>query len=377
MRREQLLYWITLLETQGIGLRTARRVRESVPTWEAARECAERNWLTLGLSPEVARSLDGAVRDARHARDVERIETAGVLYMLDTDEEYPELLREIATPPPVLFYHGTFAASADAVAVVGTRNCTAYGRRVAFDIGRALAQFGMQTVSGLARGVDQAAHEGALAGPGCTVAVLGSGVDCVYPPENQKLADRIANEGGAVLSEFLPWIGPSRHHFPQRNRIISGLCRAVVVVEADRRSGSLITAANALDQNRDVYAVPGSIFSAASRGANELIAAGAQPLLSAQDIALQLGGSALRLSEPLATTNTFADGSPVSARVAALRRELLRELGAGTQSSADFLAMPAFAHLTAAELGTQMTMLELQGSIQRGADGRFSLTGKP
>ncbi|MHB1682696.1 MAG: DNA-processing protein DprA [Bacilli bacterium] len=377
MRREQLLYWITLLETQGIGLRTARRVRESVATWEAARECAERDWLTLGLAPEIARSLDGAVRDARHARDVERIETAGVRYVLDTDGEYPELLREIATPPPVLFYHGTFAASADAVAVVGTRNCTAYGRRVAFDIGRALAQSGMQTVSGLARGVDQAAHEGALAGPGCTVAVLGSGVDCVYPPENQKLADRIANEGGAVLSEFLPWIGPSRHHFPQRNRIISGLCRAVVVVEADRRSGSLITAASALDQNRDVYAVPGSIFSAASRGANELIAAGATPLLSAQDIALQLGGFALRLSEPLATTDTFVEGSPVSDTIAALRRELLRELGAGTQSSADFLAMPAFAHLTAAELGTQLTMLELQGSIQRGADGRFSLTGKP
>ena len=369
MRREQLLYWITLLETPGIGLHRARRLQVSMATWEAARECAERDWQALGLSPESVRSLRGALRDARYLRDVERVEASGVMYVLDTDDEYPPLLKEIATPPPFLFYRGVFTAPSSGVAVVGTRKCTSYGRKVAFDISRALAQSGMQIVSGLARGVDQAAHEGALAAAGCTVAVLGSGVNRVYPPENQRLADRIAGEGGAVLSEFLPWVGPDRYHFPQRNRIISGLCGAVVVVEADRRSGSLITAAFALDQNRDVYAVPGSIFSATSRGANELIAAGATPVLSTEDITTQLSGRA-RSSDPSAPT-AVRSGSPVSA----VDAELLRELGTGTQSVSDLLAAPAFAHLTAAELGAQLTMLELQGSIRRGVDGRFFLGG--
>ncbi len=390
MRREQLLYWITLLETPGIGLRTARRVLEAAATWREASGRAERDWLALGLSPESARSLTRALREARHVRDVERIESSGVLYVLDTDDDYPPLLREIAAPPPILFYQGTFAAAKCGVAIVGTRNCTAYGRRVAFDIGRALAQSGMQIVSGLARGVDQAAHEGALDGQGCTVAVLGSGVNCVYPPENQRLADQIASAGGAVVSEFLPWIGPDRHHFPRRNRIISGLCRAVMVVEADRRSGSLITAAFALDQNRDLYAVPGSIFSAASRGANELIAAGATPVLSAEDARTQLCGDASWPGTSAATTQeggaVFTGGhgdAPSSAPfpgaaaigkgtpVSALDAELLREMGTGPQSVADLLVAPTLAHLTAAELGAQLTLLELQGKIKRGDDGRF------
>ena len=212
----------------------------------------------------------------------------GVVVLALPDRGYPPLLREIPDPPPVLFVRGRLDDRDDpAVAIVGSRRATTYGEAVARYLAEDLAGGGVTVVSGLARGIDTAAHQGALIPPGGrTLAVLGHGPDRVYPPENRALADAIA-ERGALLTEFPPGRRPRPHHFPRRNRLISALCRGVVVVEAAARSGSLITARLAAEQGREVYAVPGPITSPTSRGPNDLLADGAQPVRNALDIVSQ------------------------------------------------------------------------------------------
>ncbi|TYO97914.1 DNA-processing protein DprA [Desulfallas thermosapovorans] len=206
-----------------------------------------------------------------------------------TDNRYPEQLKNIYDPPPVLFVSGRADCLNDTtVALVGARKATPYGLSVAENLARELAGAGVTVVSGMARGIDAAAHRGALDAGGKTIAVLGCGVDVVYPRENGRLMGNIM-QNGAVISEFPPGTPPDAWHFPVRNRIISGLSKAVVVVEAARRSGALITAHVALDQGRDVMAVPGNITSKLSRGPNELIKQGAAPVLDAGDIIEELG----------------------------------------------------------------------------------------
>lgn len=203
------------------------------------------------------------------------------------DAEYPGMLREIFSAPLVLFYKGKLVPDANRIALVGARRATLYGKRVAEDIARDLAKAGVTVVSGAARGIDSAAHAGALLA-GRTVAVLGCGVDVVYPKENEKLLDEIA-EKGAVISEYAPGTQPLPSLFPMRNRIISGLSSGVVVVEAADRSGSLITAELALSSGRDVFAVPGAIYSEMSRGPNRLIQEGAKLVRGVRDILDEYG----------------------------------------------------------------------------------------
>ena len=200
------------------------------------------------------------------------------------DGAYPRLLREIANPPPALFFRGSLVeGDRQAIAIVGSRRPSLAGAGLARDIARDLGHLGFTVVSGLARGIDTAAHRGALEAGARTIAVLGSGVDVVYPPENADLADSIADHG-ALVSELLPGSRPLRPHFPRRNRLISGLAMGTLVVEAGEKSGALITAGFALDQNRSVYAVPGSPGHARSRGANRLLKEGARLVESAEDI---------------------------------------------------------------------------------------------
>lgn len=198
------------------------------------------------------------------------------------DPEYPALLKQIFQPPSVLFYRGRMQPTVHRLAVVGSRRLSAYGRSVAEALALELAKRGVTVVSGAARGIDSAAHRGALQ-TGRTAAVLGCGVDIVYPPENRKLLDAIA-EQGVVLSEYVPGTRPSPAFFPARNRIISGVSSGTIVVEAAERSGSLITAEMALSEGRDVFAVPGSIYSATSQGCNRLIQQGAKLVTQAQDV---------------------------------------------------------------------------------------------
>ena len=244
--------------------------------------------LWLGIPPA---ERGRRVADAREhaARAVERAASAKIAALPWFHPTYPALLREIVDPPIVLWLVGAAAClSEPAVAIVGSRRATPAGIAVARRIGRGLAEAGLVVVSGLARGIDGAAHQGALDAGGRTVAILGCGADVVYPPEHASLAKRVA-EAGALVSEFPPCTPPLPRHFPLRNRIISGLSRAVVVIEASDRSGSLITARAALDQGRDVLAVPGNVASGRYSGCHALIKDGAPLVETVEDVLNELG----------------------------------------------------------------------------------------
>ncbi len=238
-----------------------------------------------GVGAEMARAII-AQRDACDPAEEERKAARhGARIVAFPDADYPELLRTIHDPPLALYIQGEYtAADRRAIAIVGSRRCTLYGRGAADRLAFQLAHAGFTVVSGLARGIDVAAHEGALKGGGRTLAVLGGALDQLYPPECAPLAERIANGHGAVISEYTMGRAPDRTTFPYRNRVISGLSMGVVVVEADTRSGAMITAAQALDQGRSVFAVPGRIDSPSSRGTHQLIKNGARLVEDAADI---------------------------------------------------------------------------------------------
>ncbi|MEN6348100.1 MAG: DNA-processing protein DprA [Syntrophomonas sp.] len=213
-----------------------------------------------------------------------KLEQKGIRLLCIEDSDYPEMLKNIPNPPYILYLKGELNINAQCrIAVVGSRKATVYGKKTAFRIGKELAVHGMEVVSGMARGIDTQAHLGALDAGGGTIAVLGSGLNNIYPRENYKLYERIC-ESGLVMSEFSLDTRPEPGNFPNRNRLISGLCRGVVVVEAKVKSGALITADFALEQGRDVFAVPGPIDSEYSEGTNNLIKQGAQLITGADDI---------------------------------------------------------------------------------------------
>jgi DNA processing protein len=278
-----------------------------------------------------------------------------VIRLRPSDTLFPARLRAIFDPPPALYVRGggePGLLAGRAVAVVGARSCSAYGAQVARMLGRELAAVGLVVVSGLARGVDGEAHRGALEAGGPTVAVLGCGIDRDYPASNAQLSRRI-EETGLVVSEYEPGVEPAPWRFPARNRIIAGLSEAVVVVEARERSGALITADFALDEGREVFAVPGEITSALSAGTNALLKLGATPLISTSDVLVTLG------VEPPARSGV-ADVSENAATVL----EVVRDGPAG----ADELATRSV--LAADAVSVALTELELAGLIVA-ADGVY------
>ncbi len=263
---------------------------------------------------------------------------------------YPPLLAAIHDPPPQLWLRGRADVellARTSVAIVGARACSSYGRAVSRSLGRDLAAAGVVVVSGMARGVDGEAHRGALEGGGSTVAVLGCGIDRDYPVAHAELARRIADTG-LVVSEYAPGVEPAPWRFPARNRIISGLCRAVVVVEARVRSGALITVRYAAEQGRDVLAVPGEITSSLSAGANALIRDGAVPVLSVDDVLDAIGVVAAAPVRP----QPAGDSGRV---LAAVRAE---------PATADEIAR--IVGLPAAEVAGLLTGLELDGLVEQG-----------
>jgi DNA processing protein len=246
----------------------------------------------LGAAPGMTPAAAEKLLDPEAARiddDLRLMEHLGVRLVPAADPHYPRLLSQIFDPPPYLYVHGDLDdGDPCAVGIVGSRRCSPYGRMMAERLARDLAAAGVTVVSGLARGVDTAAHAGALGVRGRTVAILGSGLGAVYPSENRGLADRIA-ASGAVVSEFPMTAGPDAWHFPARNRIISGWCQGVCVVEAPTDSGALITAEFAVEQGRDVFAVPGPVTDPRSRGAHALIRDGACLVEDADDILAAMG----------------------------------------------------------------------------------------
>ncbi len=231
---------------------------------------------------------------------IDRLRAADIQFTVLGDDDFPERLQHIPDPPLALYYRGVLHSEPRVwVAVVGARTATRRGLQIAESIGRGLADNGATVVSGLARGIDGAAHRGALrAESGGAWAILGSGLQDVYPREHRGLAERIVQAGGAVLSEYPPHAAPFKGHFPERNRLISGLCQGVVVVEAGRRSGSLITAKAAGEQGRDVMAVPGPVGNPLSAGCHWLIKQGAALVENAEDVLAELGYDALARETP-------------------------------------------------------------------------------
>jgi DNA processing protein len=265
---------------------------------------------------------------------------------------YPPLLAELHDPPARLFLRGRPAEllARPAVAIVGARSCSSYGAQVARGLARELGAAGVVVVSGLARGIDGEAHRGALAGGGITIAVLGCGIDRDYPRSHAELARRIAEEG-LVVSEYPPGVEPAPWRFPARNRIIAGLARATVVVEARERSGALITADFALELGRDVFAVPGEITAALSAGTNDLLRQGAAPLLSADDI---LGALGLERAPPARAASLSQAAQAVSAVLrdgARATDELVRAVGLGSAEVAAALVELELAGLAASADG--------------------------
>ncbi|MFA6433412.1 MAG: DNA-processing protein DprA [Elusimicrobiales bacterium] len=237
-----------------------------------------------GASPEIISSFMAELAAADPHKELEAARKAGVRVLTAPDKDYPELLKTIYDPPLALYVKGKLAPGSVPVGIVGTRRPTDYGARSAAGLSRGLVKAGLTVVSGLARGVDTIAHEAAVGAGGTTWAVMGTGLGMVYPPENKKLAERILEGGGALVSEFPMADGPRPAHFPRRNRIISGLSHATVVIEGDFKSGSLITAKAALEQGREVLALPGPVDSVMSRGPNMLIKNGAALVEDAEDV---------------------------------------------------------------------------------------------
>ncbi len=277
-------YWLGFNKTPGIGARRLQQLIQAFGSVEAAWHAPKQDLIALGLEQRALRNLLQQRAQLDLDAELARVQAAGMRLLCWDDPDYPSYLKDIPSPPPLLFIRGEFLPSdAFAVAIVGTRRCSAYGREGARRIAGQLAQAGVTIVSGLARGIDGVAHRAALEAGGRTLAVLGNGLDMVYPPEHRQLAAQIMQQG-ALISEQAPGVQPEAKNFPARNRIISGLSMAVVVVEGRWSSGAVITAKQAIEQGREVFAVPGSILSANSEGPNRLIKEGATPLLDVNDI---------------------------------------------------------------------------------------------
>lgn len=288
-----------------------------------------------------------------------------------SDDEFPAQLLGLPEIPEVLYVRGGLTREdALAVAVVGSRRATTYGEGVAEELGAQLAARGVTVVSGLARGIDTAAHRGALRGGGRTIAVLGSGADVIYPPENRTLAARI-EEQGALLSQFAPGTAPHQHHFPLRNRVIAGLALAVVVVEAAERSGALITARLAAEFGREVMAVPGRVTSSASRGAHALIRDGAALVESWEDV---VAGLPTRWRDCVATAGVRVLGSADRQRdeQSGEARTVLGALGDEPVTMDEIIEKSGVSSGRAAAL---LLTLELDGHIRRIEGERFVRVG--
>ncbi len=288
--QEERIAYLRLALIDGIG---PKLIGNLLDRFGSATEVLGATLSQLGEVERIGPKMATAIRDARHSDLLERVEKHCLDHrtriLIPSDREFPRLLRELPDPPPLLFVRGEFVPSDQlSIAIVGTRHPTLYGRQAAESLGRHLARAGLTITSGLARGIDGVAHRAALEVGGRTIAVLGSNVVDIYPPEHWELAEQISKHG-VLISETHPFAKPKAGVFPQRNRLISGLSLGVIVVEAADRSGTLITAGHAGEQGRDLFAVPGPIHSRMSRGSNRLIRDGAILIRDSQDVLDHLG----------------------------------------------------------------------------------------
>ncbi|MDO4279873.1 MAG: DNA-processing protein DprA [Lachnoclostridium edouardi] len=300
MNKEKLyLYWLSRLP--GIGPISLRKIRDKAGSFQNIYNMEEKQLKAiLGNTGTAETILKGKKKLGEMGEEYHRLEERGIKFITPYDSQYPEKLRNIYDYPMTLYVRGALPLlEKKTVAVVGTRNCSSYGRQTAESFSKVLSDCGVQVISGLARGIDSWSHKGALSGKTATFAVLGSGIDCCYPRENLQLFMKIMENGG-VISEYGPGVRPYPYQFPMRNRIISGLADGVLVVEAKEKSGSLITAELALEQGKEIFALPGRMIDELSAGCNKLIQWGGMCVTSPEQILEALGfqkGEMLREDE--------------------------------------------------------------------------------
>ncbi len=364
-RTETLRHWLALIRAPQIGPATfyslLRQFTEPEAVLKAGRPALEK----LGLRSETVAYLREPDWEQVEA-DLGWLEQPGAQILLSDDSGYPPLLKAIPDPPPLLFVLGDVAILRQKqLAIVGSRHPTPAGRETAHDFAQHLAANGVVITSGLALGIDGASHEGALAGGGLTVAVAGTGLDRVYPARHRDLAHRIG-ENGVLVSEFPPGTPPTASNFPRRNRIISGLSMGVLVVEAALRSGSIITARSAIEQGREVFAVPGSIHNPQARGCNSLIRQGAKLVETAADIFEELGGFATPMREELNPDHAVSDPE--------LDSEYKRVLASIGHEPTAVDTVVQRSGLTTDAVCSMLLVLELQGLIASTSSGHYCQT---
>ena len=355
-------YWVWLSSVEGIGPRRFYHLvgayGEPRGVWDAAR-----SGFVEGVGPKTLENLKRAARPEYFYRLFELLERLEITPLTRMNEQYSALLPSIFDPPPTLYVKGNADLRLEKpFAIVGTRHPTRDGRRAASEFAEQLALCGATVVSGLARGIDTCAHESCIKGGGRTIAVLGCGVDVIYPKENEKLYHSILDTGGTIVSEYAPGVGPMAQYFPARNRIISGLSEGVLLVEGSLRSGGMITANCALEQGRDLFVLPGSIYSSMSQGPNSLLMQGAFPVISPWDIPEHYRWAQRpSVSTPKVQEELSEEERPV---VEELRKQ---------EMSVSELSMET--GMSTARLNSILTMLELRGIVAKLPGGGYRADG--
>ncbi len=354
MNREALLPLLTLNATRGIGTVLFSRLVAKFGSAEEALRAPEAALLEVrGVRPSLAKAIREAREGGAGEKDLALAEKLGARILTRDEPEFPMMLRQTADPPFLLYMQGTLLPEDSlALAIVGTRQSTPYGEQTASRLAGEMARRGVTIVSGLARGIDTFAHQGALNAKGRTIAVLGSGLGHIYPPENQGLARKVPLSG-ALLSEYPCATGPDARNFPRRNRIVSGLSLGVIVVEAPEKSGAIITCDWALEQGREVFAVPGKIDSPASAGCHRLLQQGAKLVTSIEDIFEELGPHRARI-KPIGDDLAAKKEAPLDGT----QQAILDLLDSDAREMDELIEGSA---LPAATVSATLLMLEMRG----------------
>lgn len=352
MMDQERISWLALNTVKRVGAVRLRALVDAFGSATAAWQAAPKQWAAAGMQATVVQNFAEARTSFNSDRLLADLQKNNVGFFTLLDDEYPRRLKELEQAPPVLFFRGDLIPEDEwAVAVVGTRNVTAYGQQVAEELGAFLAHNGITLVSGLAKGVDALAHKAALDAGGRTLAVVAHGLDSVYPPQHRGLADRIV-ASGALISDYALGTPPDAANFPPRNRIISGLSLAVVIVEAGEQSGALITAGFAAEQGRETFAVPGSIYGAQSKGSNMLIQRGAHPLLKFDDLLEALN---LEMMGEMKAARVVLPGDPTEAKLfGLLGREPLHVNEIGIRAA-----------LPIEQVSSALALMELKGLVRQ------------
>ena len=358
---ESLGYWIALSQAPGLGAARFRLLESHFGgDLELAWNAPQRELRAAGLGGKVAKAVIEVREKVSPDSELERLEKSGVQALTWHDERYPGRLKETVDAPPVLYWRGDLSPDDEAsIAVVGTRRPTDYGRRITADLCAALAARGVVVVSGLALGIDTEAHRATLDAGGRTIAVLGNGLDSVYPSENRRLAERIVADGGALVSEFALGARPEASNFPRHNRIISGMALGTLITEAGETSGTRWTVYHALEQNREIFCVPGSVYSESSRLTNRLIKEGAKLVCDVRDILEEIGLDGEPKQMPLGLAQPQErKPQPVEPEEA----DLLRHVTTEPTHIDDLVQLNG---RPIAEVSSLLTMLELKGLVQQ------------